>query len=111
MKTLHASLEPRNNKIVHTVLAKTKMAFNISRHANRELSHLNRFGLMPRIIDEKWNSSVQQGIAIMEIFLSQLSQGRASRLLSKVCSPFHRYDISLKTFSPNQKVWLYRKTH
>ncbi|MEM1282625.1 MAG: hypothetical protein AAGG81_03645 [Chlamydiota bacterium] len=96
---------------INMLLSEVEMAWNFSQHASREIPHLNRFGVMPRIIEEGNPTTLHQRISIMELVRSETDHIRTNNLLRRAFSPYHRYDRTLRIFSPNQKVWFHRKKH
>lgn len=93
----------------HFLLAEIEMAWNFNQNQNRELPHFNLFGIMPCALGETPNSTMQHRIAFMESCRVNIEQARASRTFSRVFNSFHRYYITLRVFTSNQKVWFYRK--
>lgn len=108
---MHILLESENVDYAannHNLLCLVEMARNFNQHSNRHFPHYNMFGFMTRFIGQIDKSSIQERIAVMENLRLEIVENRASSSLQRIFNSYHRYDISFKTYHPNQTVYFYQ---
>ena len=93
------------------LLGEVEMAWNFTQHSTREIPHLHRFGVLPRIIGQGSDTSLHHRIAIMEQLRQETDRIRSENLITRSFNSYHRYDKTLRVFTPNQFVWFHRRLH
>lgn len=63
------------------LLSVVEMAWNFDQHSNRDFSYYNRFDIMPRVIEQTDETSIQVIIVEMENSRSKIAVNRTSSLL------------------------------
>ena len=96
---------------IDRLLSEIEMAWNFIQHATRELRHLHRFGTPPRILGQGNDTTIQQRIALMELVRIETDHTRTQNLINRAFNPYHRYDKTLRVFTPNKVVWFHRRLH
>lgn len=97
---------------LEVLLADVEVGWNFTQQSNNVLPHYHRFGIMPKIIGKLGESSrLNERIALMELARRETDQLRALDFVLLSLDPIRLNVHSLRSFTVNDKVWLYRKRH
>lgn len=90
------------------LLSAVKIKIIYNQHSNKNFPYYNKFGVIPRVIGQTDEIYIQRIFALIENLRLKIAENRGRSLILKIFNSYHRYDISLRTYHPNQKVCFYR---
>lgn len=104
---LDKSLSQNPSITITILIAEPQMFWNFTQHSYLEIPHLCIFGVLPCILGSRSDLKRKQRIALMELKRVETDHIRTIQLFAPIFNSYHRYDISLQRFTPNQLVWFH----